>query len=402
MISPSNDTPSIPDTESQDDLRRAVTGDSARDNKEDFATDTANVEISNTELNKLLGNPRDLEGENPVTAYDDDFTGTFAQKLTMSIAVFLPIIGTAVAVAWAWQYGFMGWLYLVLMVGGWYLAGMGITIGFHRLLTHRSFEAKPIVRWFWTAAGAYAIEGSPLLWCAIHRRHHQLSDNEGDPHSPHLHDGSVLGILKGFYHSHTGWLFREYWEPPKYKRYTPDLLNDKIVMHVDKWYFAYVIASFVIPFAIAGLVTMSWTGAMLGLFWGGFVRMLVTQHITWSINSFCHVFGKRDFESGDLSTNNKLFGVVAHGEGWHNNHHAFPTSARHGLKWWQVDTSWMVIRAMEAVGLVWAVKTPSKRAMENKRIGARKTPVTVEKVVPKSVHDKKQENARKLEEDRVA
>ena len=315
----------------------------------------------------LLGNPLDREAASQPAAHVEAYVGSPKQKAMMLVAVILPLLGTAAAIAWMWQYGFMGWLYLGLMVGGWYLTGMGITIGFHRLLTHRSFESKPFVRWFWTAAGAMAVEGSPLVWCAIHRRHHQLSDHEGDPHSPHLHDGGFWNMLKGMWHAHTGWLFNEYWEPPKFERYVPDLTRDKIVMHIDRWYFTYVIASLIIPTAIAGLVTMSWTGALLGFIWGGLVRMLVTQHITWSINSVCHVFGGREFESGDLSTNNLIFGYVAHGEGWHNNHHAFPTSARHGLRWWQFDASWVVIRSMQMLGWVWNVKVPSERTMELKR-----------------------------------
>lgn len=395
MISSSKNVPSPPQRESIDDR---LANQSAAPEESGYEKDSPADDMTPAELNKLLGNPLDLDSENPVKAHAEPFTGTVAQKVTMSIAVFLPLIGTAVAIAWMWQYGWMGWMYLVLMMGGWYLTGMGITIGFHRLLTHRSFECHPAVRWFWTAAGACAIEGSPLLWCAIHRRHHQLSDEEGDPHSPHLHDGSIKGILKGFYHAHTGWLFREYWEPPRYKRYVPDLLNDKICMHVDKWYLVYVVASFVAPAAIAGLVTMSWSGLWLGLLWGGFARMLFTQHITWSINSFCHIFGKRDYESGDQSTNNVLFGFVGHGEGWHNNHHAFPTSARHGLKWWQFDASWVVIRGLEMCGLVWSVKTPSPRAMENKRLDKKREDI---KVVPKSKHDQVRKNEKQLEKDRV-
>lgn len=319
------------------------------------------------DLESLLGNS--YENDSTQTIEPGEIPkATTAQKALMLTAVTLPIAGTAVAIAYLWQNGWMGWMYLAMMIGGWYITGMGITIGFHRLLTHRSFETIPVIRWFWTAAGSLAIQGSPLVWCAVHRRHHQLSDHHGDPHSPHLHEGTLRGILHGMFHAHMGWLFREYWEPPRPEKYVPDLLRDKMVMSVDKHYFKYVVASFVIPTVFAGLVTWSWEGALLGLLWGGFARVLLTQHITWSINSICHVFGSREYESGDHSTNNTFFGWVAHGEGWHNNHHAFPTSARHGLKWYQFDFSWVVIRTLEILGLAWSVKLPNERTLEKKRL----------------------------------
>lgn len=285
----------------------------------------------------------------------------------MSLAVGLPFLGCLVAAALAWQQGFMGWLYVALLVGGWLITGSGITVGFHRLLTHRSFDTYPWVRRLWMALGALSVEGSPLIWCAVHRRHHELSDQPGDPHSPHLHGDGPLEMLRGLWHAQVGWLFTGYWSQPRLERYVPDLLADPVLVLVDRLYYLFVLASLAIPAAIGGLATWSWNGAFLGLLWGGLVRIFITHHITWSINSICHVFGTQDYESPDQSRNNWICGILGLGEGWHNTHHAFPTSARHGLAWWQFDLSWLMIRGLQAVGLAWNVRLPSREACAAKR-----------------------------------
>ena len=291
-------------------------------------------------------------------------------KLIMATAVGLPFVGVLVAIATCWTLGFMGWTYLALLVGGWLLTGLGITVGFHRLLTHRSFETYGWVRMGWMALGALSVEGSPLVWCAVHRRHHDYSDLPGDPHSPHLHGDGIGGALRGLWYAHAGWLFTGYWSSPDMERYIPDLLGERALVLVNRLYFLWVLVSLLIPTAIGGLIEGSWRGAALGLLWGGLVRIFVTHHITWSINSICHVFGRREYDVGDDSRNNWLCGLLGLGEGWHNNHHAFPTSARHGLAWWQFDASWVVIRAMQAVGLAWNVRLPSQRALASRRLVA--------------------------------
>jgi stearoyl-CoA desaturase (delta-9 desaturase) len=174
--------------------------------------------------------------------------------------------------------------------------------------------------------------------------------------------------LRGFAYAHTGWLFSSHWSFPDLNRYVPDLLKDRLLVGVDRAYFAWVILSLAFPAALGGVLTLSWTGALLGFIWGGLVRIFVVQHITFSINSLCHMFGRRDYQSGDDSRNNVLCGFLAQGEGWHNNHHAFPTSARHGLEWWQLDTTWLVIRGMELLGLAWNVQVPSPAVLAAKRI----------------------------------
>lgn len=290
------------------------------------------------------------------------------RKVVMLFVVILPLLGLASAVVYTWQYGMMSWLYLGMLIGGWYLTGLGITVGYHRQLTHRSFTTYSWMRYIWASLGALAVEGSPIDWCMVHRKHHQYSDHHGDPHSPHLAGDSFWGRVKGFFHSHVGWLFQSNWSKSERAKYIPDLVEEDYLMWVDRNYVWWVVASLAIPMVIGGLVTMTLTGAMLGLVWGGLARVAFTHHMTWAINSVCHVFGSRDFKSSDDSRNNLIFGIFSHGEGWHNNHHAFPSSARHGLKWWQFDLSWMLIRGMQLVGLAWDVRLPSDRAMEKKAV----------------------------------
>ena len=289
------------------------------------------------------------------------------QKVSMLTAVILPFIGVIVATVLLWQIGMVNWAYLGMVVGGWLITTLGITIGFHRLCSHKSFDTYPWVRAIWTALGTMSIEGAPLTWCAVHRRHHSHSDKEGDPHSPNLDGHGFLGMLKGLFHGQIGWLFTGYWSKPNYEKWIPDLTKDKLLVTMNNYYYILVLISLAIPTAL-GYAIDGWYGAFLGFLWGGLVRVFVTHHITWSINSVCHVFGKRDFKSSDHSTNNLICGILACGEGWHNNHHAFPSSARHGLKWWQFDLSWIVIMGMEKIGLAWNVKVPSAHALSSKQI----------------------------------
>jgi stearoyl-CoA desaturase (delta-9 desaturase) len=286
----------------------------------------------------------------------------------MTLAVVLPFLGCIVAAVMLWQWGWMGWPYLVMLLVGMVVTEWGITIGFHRLLTHRSFDTYRWVRAVWMSLGALAVQGSPLVWCAIHRKHHHLSDVEGDPHSPHTHGSGWWNAFRGLVHSHTTWLFTSHWSCPDLSRYVPDLLKDRWLVRIDKLYYLWVIASLALPALLGGLITMSWLGVLLGFIWGGLVRIFLVQHITFSVNSICHIIGRRDYKSSDLSRNNLIVGVLAQGEGWHNNHHAFPTSARHGLEWWQLDTSWLLILGMKRLGLAWNVQVPSPQAIEARRL----------------------------------
>ena len=286
----------------------------------------------------------------------------------MLTAIVAPFIGFVVTIAFCWSKGWVSWPFLVMLGVGWLFSGMGVTIGFHRLLTHSSFQTYRPIRAVFMFLGALSVEGSPLVWCAVHRRHHALSDHPGDPHSPHLHGEGMWNSIKGFWYGHCGWLLTHAWATPDLKRYVPDLLQERLLVAVDRMYYMWVIMSLAIPAGIGMLITGGWDGALMGIMWGGLARIFLGHHITWSINSICHVFGQRQYETTDRSTNNVLCAILGFGEGWHNNHHAFPTSARHGLSWWQLDTSWLVILSMQKLGLAWNVKLPSEQAKQSRRI----------------------------------
>ena len=297
-----------------------------------------------------------------------DYRVSLGHRLTMLGTILFPFLGVIAAVVVTWQFGWMGWPFLALLVVGWLLTAMGITIGYHRLLTHNAFRTYRPLKVIWAGLGALAVQGSPLVWCAVHRRHHEKSDQDGDPHSPRLAGKGFLGMIRGLVHAHMGWLFSPYWSRDLLKRYVPDLLRDRWIVAIDRTYLLWVVASLAVPAALGWLLTGSALGALLGLIWGGLVRIFIAHHITWSINSICHVFGRRHFHTTDNSRNNLVCGILALGEGWHNNHHAFPTSARHGLFWWQFDFSWLVIRAMARVGLAWDLVLPSPEMLKRRRL----------------------------------
>ncbi len=285
-------------------------------------------------------------------------------RITNFVAVVLPFAGLVTAMILLWGTGF-SWLYLGLLVGGTLLTGLGVTVGFHRLFTHRSFQARRPVELSLAVLGSMAVEGTLIDWVATHRKHHQHSDEEHDPHSPHLHGASLMGSVRGFIHSHLGWLFHR--RPEDLDRYAMDLRKDKALVRVSNLFVLWVAIGLILPAIIGGLITMSWTGVLLGFLWGGLARIFCLHHITWSVNSVCHIWGAQPFNAGDESRNNPLFGILAFGEGWHNNHHAFPTSARHGLFWWQFDLSYLVIRGLSLVGLARNVKVPNDARIAAKR-----------------------------------
>ncbi|MFZ9880699.1 MAG: acyl-CoA desaturase [Phycisphaerales bacterium] len=272
-------------------------------------------------------------------------------------AVIVPPLALVATMALAWG-GWFGWVDLALMVGMYVITGLGVTIGYHRLVTHRAFRAKRPIELFFAICGSMAAQGPILWWAATHRRHHQHSDHEHDPHSPHAgQKPGFMGRVRGFLHAHIGWLLADLRADAD--RYIPDLTADRGLERISALFPLWVLLGLALPAAIGGLVTMSWMGVLLGFLWGGLVRMLLLHHVTWSVNSVCHLWGARDYRSGDESRNNPVMGVLALGEGWHNNHHAFPASARHGLKWWQFDLSWVVIRTLEKLGLAEKVRVPS-------------------------------------------
>ena len=269
-------------------------------------------------------------------------------------------------VGWQVWAEFLYWSDLIVFAIMYCATGLGITVGFHRLLTHRAFKTKPAIRGTFAALGSMAIEGPVISWVADHRKHHAFSDRPGDPHSPHVdHGHGWRGALKGLAHAHVGWLFI-HTHRGKRARYAPDLIDDPVVSAVDRtfvhWAIGGVLVAFVLGWAIGGSVATGLTGML----WGGAVRILVLHHVTYSINSLCHFFGRRRFATKDHSRNLAWLSLASFGEAWHNNHHAFPTSAAHGLRWWEIDTSAMVIRLLERLGLAWDVVriTPERQAQK--------------------------------------
>jgi stearoyl-CoA desaturase (delta-9 desaturase) len=285
---------------------------------------------------------------------------TLDRVLTGTITA-LPVIAIGLAAWQAWG-GALGWSDLVVFAVFYLCTSLGITVGFHRMLTHRAFEAKPWVRGMFAIFGSVAVEGPVVSWVADHRKHHAFSDQEGDPHSPHVDHGHGLkGALRGLLHAHVGWIFKHDQRALK-TRYAPDLLADPVIAWVNRTFLLWVAAGLVLPFGLGWLIGGSLHTALTGLLWGGFVRMFLLHHVTYAINSLCHFFGSRPYDSGDHSRNLAWLAPFSMGESWHNNHHAFPTSAAHGLRWWQVDVSALVITGMERLGLVWnVVRVPPER-----------------------------------------
>jgi stearoyl-CoA desaturase (Delta-9 desaturase) len=250
------------------------------------------------------------------------------------------------------------------------LCAFGTTIGFHRFFTHRGFEAHPFVKALLAILGCMTMQGPVTQWVTDHRKHHALSDQPGDPHSPHVGYGEgAWGAARGFVHAHVGWMFRNL-GMEQGREYGRDLYEDRLVRTIDRLYLLWVVLTLGIPFAIGYWVGGAWGAGVEGLVWGGLIRIAAYQHATFSVNSICHMFGRQDYRSRDEARNNWAVALLVFGEGWHNNHHAFPASARHGLRRWQLDMSWWVIRGLEKLGLVWNVKVPDAAQLERRRVQA--------------------------------
>ena len=282
-------------------------------------------------------------------------------RIVTGTVTVLPFFGLAVAGWQAWN-SLLHWHDLVVFFVAYVLTGLGVTVGFHRLLTHRSFSTTRGVRAVFAILGSAAIEGPVTAWVADHRKHHAFSDEEGDPHSPHVgHGGGLRGTLRGLLHAHVGWIFIHTHRGSK-ERYAPDLLRDPVIRFVDRTFVLWVTLGLLGPFFLGWLLGGTFTAGLTGLLWGGLVRMFVVHHVTFSINSLCHVFGRRPYDTRDESRNLAWLAPITFGEAWHNNHHAFPTSAAHGLRPWQIDISAMVIRLLEKTGLAWdVVRVPRER-----------------------------------------
>ncbi|WFE21940.1 acyl-CoA desaturase [Solwaraspora sp. WMMD937] len=277
--------------------------------------------------------------------------------IALGAFVTVPFLALIAAVPVAWG-GWLGWTDVAIGLVFYVVAGLGITVGFHRYFTHGSFKAKRWLRITLALAGSLAIEGNVIQWVADHRRHHAFSDIEGDPHSPWRFGTSVWGLTKGLLYAHVGWLFHR--DLTNQERFTPDLLADKDIRRIDQLFPALVVFTMLAPAAIGGLATWSWQGALTAFFWAGLVRVALLHHITWSINSVCHVYGERPFEvrQGDKASNFWPLAILSFGESWHNLHHADPTCARHGVLRGQIDISARVIWLLEKSGAASNVRWP--------------------------------------------
>ena len=298
---------------------------------------------------------------------------TRAERIANMIGVVVPFLGLIAAVFLLWE-SWVDWIDLGILVGLYVLYGVGITVGYHRLLTHRAFQTYKPVEYGFAIVGSMGLQGGVLDWVADHRKHHAHTDQEGDPHSPHVGHGEGLS---GLWHAHTGWLFETHGQAD-WKRYARELYEDRGMKKINRMFPLFALLSLLVPTAL-GFVLHGFTaeGALRGLVWGGLVRAFFLHHITWSINSVCHYFGRRRFAVEDHSTNVAWLALPSLGEAWHHNHHAFPRSANHGLRWWEVDVSGLIIGGLKRAGLAWNVVRISPERQQAKVAGAeeQKTPV---------------------------
>ena len=291
---------------------------------------------------------------------------TRAHRISNLIGAIVPFIAFLTAIALLWN-EYVGWHDLAVLALMYVITGLGITVGYHRMLTHRSFQTYKPLEYVWAFLGSMAVQGPVIAWVADHRKHHAHTDEEGDPHSPHVgHGDGILGSLHGLWYAHMGWLFDAHGRADG-ERYARDLVEDRGMRLMSRQFLSIVLIGLLIPAGLGYLLSGgTLKGAITGLIWGGLVRIFMLHHVTWSINSVCHFFGRRRFDVEDHSTNVFWLALPSFGESWHHNHHAFPRSAVHGLKWWEVDTSAMVIRAMKRLHLAWNVVeiTPERQAQK--------------------------------------
>ncbi|HEX4538765.1 MAG TPA: acyl-CoA desaturase [Acidimicrobiales bacterium] len=286
------------------------------------------------------------------------------QQVSAAILVVGPLVALGVAVASLWGRGISG-LDVVIAVVMYVVTCLGVTVGFHRLLAHRSFRANRPLRIALAVTGTMAVEGSALTWVAQHRKHHAHTEREGDPHSPFRYGTGFWPQLKGLVYAHVGWFFDSH--PSEPERWAPDLLADRDMLIVSKTSHVWSAASLAIPFLIGWAATATLSGGLLAFLWGGLVRMMVLHHVTWSTNSLCHMFGRRPFQTADHSSNFAPLAVLSLGESWHNAHHAFPSSARHGVDRGQLDATARVIRVLERLGWATHVRWPGPERLASRR-----------------------------------
>ncbi|NDJ22082.1 acyl-CoA desaturase [Nostoc sp. B(2019)] len=315
----------------------------------------------NTSQKKLL--LRVHQGQKITIA--SDYLQTIYKRL--ALATFLiPFLGVIVAVGLLW-YLKISWLEVCLLLSMCALTTLGIEVGFHRYFSHRTFQTNTTVRVILAILGSMAAQGGVIYWVAHHRRHHQYTDQVGDPHSPHLHRDGILGQLQGLWYAHVGWALDG--EVTNSMLFAKDILRDPVISKINQLHHIWVILGLAIPTLLGGILTWTWIGAFQGFLWGGLVRVFLGQQIISSTNSICHLYGDRPFDNHDRSTNNILLAIFSWGQSWHNNHHAFPHSAIAGFEWWQIDPGTWFIRFLEFFGLVWNVHVPIAEMIQAKLPG---------------------------------
>lgn len=277
----------------------------------------------------------------------------------------IPFAGTVLALALLPWFP-IGPIEIGLLIGMWALAMVGMSVGLHRYFAHRAFKTNPTTRNILAILGCMTAQGPLISWVAVHRRHHEYSDKQGDPHSPNLHGGGFFGTLRGLWHAHVGWLVNH--EYPNPVHYASELVGDKTLAKINRYYAGWVILGLVLPTVIGGILHGTLLGAFQGFLWGGLVRMFVVDNSILSINSFSHVYGTQVFDAADNSRNNAWVALPTFGESWQNNHHAFQSSARIGLEWWQIDIGYWLIWVLEKTGLAWDVRAPTLEMKHAKQI----------------------------------
>ena len=278
---------------------------------------------------------------------------TALERRVNMTAVLLPFVVVAIAVPLLWG-DLVGWSDVAVFTLMYVISGFGVTVGFHRMLTHRSFATYKPVQYLFAILGSMAVQGPVIAWVADHRKHHAHTDQEGDPHTPHGHGPGLKGAVSGLWHAHMGWLF-EHSGTSEHERYARDLYEDRGMQRIHRLFPVWVAISIAFPALLGFAIKGTLWGAFEAALWGGAVRIFCVHHMTWSINSVCHFFGRRRFAVDDHSTNVFWLSLISMGESWHHNHHAFPRSAFHGLRSWEVDPTAWVIRAMRRTKLAWNV-----------------------------------------------
>ena len=278
--------------------------------------------------------------------------------------ILIPFIVSVLAIG-LFRLSDVGGVAIGLLLSMYALTMVGITVGFHRYFAHSAFRTNIAIRIILAILGSMAAQGPVIHWVSNHRCHHQCSDRPGDAHSPQVYEGQKFAQLRGLWYSHIGWMLNS--EVTNSAIFARDLLQDTAIAKINQLYLAWVILGLAIPAFLGGILTATWTGVLQGFLWGGLVRIFLAHHATWSINSITHLYGNRPFDTRDKSTNNIWLAIPTVGEAWHNNHHAFSSSAKFGLKWWQVDLGYYVIRVMGLLGLAWDVKAPTAGMIEAKK-----------------------------------